>query len=612
MTTIDEIKRYLKQPEDTGALLVTGQWGCGKSYLIKEKLSQDEYIKNNICIVLISLFGIDSVSMLNRRIKESYIEASGGWFTKSVAKLSKSFGKSAKIVADTVSNIPEPITAGIGKGMSGVLSIDMHDFVHLKREVNKGKQKRKLVLVFDDLERCKINIVDLLGAINEYVENKKIKSILVADETKIIDDKEDVNRKKLYQEFKEKVVSKTIEINQDYEEIIDNIIDGFKCNNQDYKKFLKDSAQIIKIVFRESEFNNIRTIKNIMVDFERIFEVWTAENIPSEQICNVLYTFAATTFEVKSNNLGSEKESVYKFVREHKQLEKYRQKRVYFTSIQSIHDWVLTGKWDEERIIAELKDAYETKELTDKQQFYNRRFFDLDFTTLQNGYKLALQDAYEGNCHCNSFIYIMQFDEMMAENQINIEPKIDFVKLEKGLDKQIEKIRRDGATTEWNHLFIESTELNRLKELDELKYSIYEKMQYAASCITLWDNRKKIINALTNDENVNFYEIRHFSTLERFDDELMQNIIKKYQNSDNYHKNEIIDLFEMLEVLGVLSLIKLKQSNKDITMQNLEKLKNEIEQLTKKEKDVITIHNNEKFISKVNEKIEICKNIVIQ
>ena len=30
-----EIDAFIKNKENNGALLITGQWGCGKSYLIK-------------------------------------------------------------------------------------------------------------------------------------------------------------------------------------------------------------------------------------------------------------------------------------------------------------------------------------------------------------------------------------------------------------------------------------------------------------------------------------------------------------------------------------------------------------------------------------------------
>ena len=36
MNTETEILHFIKEKEQTGALLLTGQWGSGKSYLLKE------------------------------------------------------------------------------------------------------------------------------------------------------------------------------------------------------------------------------------------------------------------------------------------------------------------------------------------------------------------------------------------------------------------------------------------------------------------------------------------------------------------------------------------------------------------------------------------------
>ena len=49
-----------------------------------------------------------------------------------------------------------------------------------KKSIVAGEEqpiKKKLVLVFDDFERCKIGVIDLLGIINTYVEDKRIRTI---------------------------------------------------------------------------------------------------------------------------------------------------------------------------------------------------------------------------------------------------------------------------------------------------------------------------------------------------------------------------------------------------------------------------------------------------
>ncbi len=41
------------------------------------------------------------------------------------------------------------------------------------------------ILIFDDLERCSINIINLLGYINFFVEHQSYKVILIANEEEL-------------------------------------------------------------------------------------------------------------------------------------------------------------------------------------------------------------------------------------------------------------------------------------------------------------------------------------------------------------------------------------------------------------------------------------------
>ena len=76
----EEIERYIESEEFCGALLLTGRWGCGKTYLINEVCKEYNSNKANGTtferkrnILRISLFGMDSISTLDLSVKQSYI-----------------------------------------------------------------------------------------------------------------------------------------------------------------------------------------------------------------------------------------------------------------------------------------------------------------------------------------------------------------------------------------------------------------------------------------------------------------------------------------------------------------------------------------------------------
>ena len=64
---------------------------------------------------------------------------------------------------------------------NAVLSINPTDFFEIENQIGD----KKVVLIFDDFERCTINTVDLFGCINSYCENQGLKVIVIADEEQI-------------------------------------------------------------------------------------------------------------------------------------------------------------------------------------------------------------------------------------------------------------------------------------------------------------------------------------------------------------------------------------------------------------------------------------------
>ena len=67
-----EILEYINRNETTGALLLTGKWGCGKSYLVK-KIAKDQDEGKKAAMAIVSLFGLDSVAAINKSVKDKYL-----------------------------------------------------------------------------------------------------------------------------------------------------------------------------------------------------------------------------------------------------------------------------------------------------------------------------------------------------------------------------------------------------------------------------------------------------------------------------------------------------------------------------------------------------------
>lgn len=247
------IKHYLEEDKTHTAIMLTGEWGSGKTYYIENQLTkflQDD--KKNRCII-ISLYGLEDISEISKSI---YMELRMKPPIKDSELLT-----TGKVVAKTV------IKNVFGKfGIDTNMSDDDLQNVYCSVDLD-GK-----LLIFEDLERSHIEIIKLLGYINNLVERDGVKVLLVANENEILnkqpetisynledlaslflenntkEDKgnsvpEDVQVKK-YLRIKEKTISDTIYFESDYCEAVKNIIGIF--SNEKLQTMVDKDENIIE------------------------------------------------------------------------------------------------------------------------------------------------------------------------------------------------------------------------------------------------------------------------------------------------------------------------------------------------------------------------------
>ena len=167
MDTLKEIEYYCKEQNPAGALLLTGQWGCGKTYFVKNQVSNE--LNNTYIFLHISLFGMASTEEVRNEVKKTRVDT----WTERMTSVSEATGK-ATVVMKQVGKIINvikginPFTKQLAEVSNSVLSINLLDFVPITTWIDD----KEVVLVFDDLERSRIPVDELLGCINEYCENQ--------------------------------------------------------------------------------------------------------------------------------------------------------------------------------------------------------------------------------------------------------------------------------------------------------------------------------------------------------------------------------------------------------------------------------------------------------
>lgn len=168
---INIILKYIDENIYNYAIMIDGEWGCGKTYFVREALipaiAKYEEVKpeeKKRKIIYTSLYGVNSVDEISKQIiVNTYLERAG--------KAKGLIQTSSKIFGAALSLLP---AFGI--------DIDVKD---LSGKLSELLQVKNSILVFDDLERCDCPLNEVLGYINTFVEQEGIKVILIANEKEI-------------------------------------------------------------------------------------------------------------------------------------------------------------------------------------------------------------------------------------------------------------------------------------------------------------------------------------------------------------------------------------------------------------------------------------------
>lgn len=579
-----EILDYINRNETTGALLLTGKWGCGKSYLVKA-LADEQEKNRKAAIATISLFGLDSVAAINKSVKDKYLgfqlgalDKVNNRFTHSLTKLIKD----GMEVASKAANGNAALSAA-SHGLSSVMNYDILGFIEIRNTIGKDDKARKFVIVFDDLERSNLGKRELLGAINEYVENKQIKVIIIADEAKLEGEE--------YKEYKEKLIARTIRMSTDYENLIDEIIDNYNETSKDYKSFLKDNSILLKQVFAESQADNLRILKAAIADFERIYGTWKQSSIDTDNMKWALYTFSAEVYgsrmpPKKENSDEAKKTSPDLSFR--KKEEQYKNIGKNLSIFRSFSTWIYDGIWSETLFLEELRIKYGRDESTPVERFLHSQFWDLQQQDIDAGFPIALQFAYEGILSRDDLITFLQYAHYLKIHSIRLPREIDYKRIEDGFKKHMEMIKRNEINDSVRRTFTENS------QIEPDAYSINKMIERSEDNLVAWNNRSQLVDYLYNPLDSN-HRLRGLY-IEEFDDELLEIFKTCYSHACNADKREFaLTLIKMVSDLSSYST----DENIENSKKNFKKL---IEWLdSQNSEDAMTNLINKSFISTIKE-----------
>ena len=299
------IKHYLENDKTHSAIMLTGDWGSGKSYYIQHELIP--FLNNNDvdrCIT-VSLYGLSDLSEISKSVflelkaKNKPVKRFRSFLDRILKKHSKEVVAYSKIAGATLLK---------GLFNRGGLELTAPDKV--MDELYSSIDLSGKLLIIEDAERSKIHMTDLLGYINSLVETDSVKVLIVANEDAILNyeesepDKEGKTQKLPTQETaeylktKEKTISDTIIFEGNQEDAIRNIIKAFK--NEKLSRYdNEESIREISVLLGLFRCRNLRTFTYACQKISDIFDLLDRD-CEAEQMDCIFHSVLKLSCQIKT------------------------------------------------------------------------------------------------------------------------------------------------------------------------------------------------------------------------------------------------------------------------------------------------------------------------
>ena len=351
---VESILDYIRKPYTDHAVMINGEWGSGKTYFwnnkVRSKIETTEINGKRYRTIYMSLYGISNLDDISKKI---------------FMEMNPNINKSIKKILDSrnMSSIPEYVKTGLDMANSfGIMQANE------KVDFSKFFEMDDKVLCFDDLERANVDVIDVLGYINNFVEHDHIKTIIICNEKELSKklkstnvemktfiatyilshegkirpetpeneaallpattdaDEENVEIEKTmveqiedtiehifdkandYERIKEKLIGETFEYVPEFNYIINGVLMRYEAN-PDLILFLRKNSSLIVQTFNRSGTRNLRILKHALNDFQKIFEI-TKQEYPDVQdvvLKSLLIFTIAVSFEIKAGKITKDK-----------------------------------------------------------------------------------------------------------------------------------------------------------------------------------------------------------------------------------------------------------------------------------------------------------------
>lgn len=620
MELLKELKDYCDINNPVGALMISGEWGCGKTYLIKNKFIPS--VKDIYVFVSVSLFGIDSLDKLRVEVKKKWLEKASEFDRLNETKVSK-FTDSFKKIFGTIKDILPENWQKKGEVVSSIM--DLINFVPISNKMF-GK---KVILVFDDLERSNISCTDLLGCINDYCENQNFNTIIIANEEKIGERSEG---KLSYGKIKEKIVQRVIPFVPDYSEVVSDTIDSMSCSTE-YKGFLKKNKELL-IKILSGDFNdgaiieqhmaehyklidgrkreeiqkeeeqlrkllaqrphNIRSFKCAIQDFERVYNRLIKADI--QECNNWLLSFTCLMMVNKAGLIRKNQRYGNLFL--------YNDVELLYPNVfdakyilAGFSEWIIYGEWNDDAISKEIQLLLEKrKAVTPLEILRTHCLTEVEEEVISDGFKELMEEVYAGKLSLDEYVLFLYNCYFIRKYELNL-PAINWEKVREGIRGQITFLIKSDKKDSHNHRMIGDNSKNDFTEDEWSAYQIIK--EFWENDVWIYEKNQKLYTKLiSSDLNAAFRELSN-KRYHIFSLEMESATIDAFKKASNCDKKYFPDWF--VKLWGQYS--NSSEIDSAVTVEALKKLKDDLNYVMRKYKEKgknIAAGHTQKFIDKLN------------
>ena len=329
---VESILDYVRADYTDYAIMINGEWGSGKTYFwnnkVKPKIDGMQFNGKKYSTIYMSLYGISNLEEISKKI---FIETT------------QLMDKNVKKHIETTGKYSIPEYAKTGLNMANSFGANTNEKINYEKFFATDDK----VLCFDDLERANVDVIDILGYINNFVEHDHIKTIIICNEKELStklknsnlemktfiatylldkqgelakdDGKPMVERiqEKIeyvfdkandYERIKEKLIGETFEYRPEFNYIINGILMRYE-NDKDLIRFLRENTPYIINTFNKSGTRNLRILKHSLNDFKKIYEMVNKyyPNTNYRVLQTMLIFTIAISFEIKAGKITKDK-----------------------------------------------------------------------------------------------------------------------------------------------------------------------------------------------------------------------------------------------------------------------------------------------------------------